>query len=98
MHPSGAGVAEARQIAEVTANQQYALSADMRDSDNGVTWGYLQVFDADTHALIGQAGAHSGTFQPVSFLFTATSDQVEIVLHAYKQQSGTIYFDNVILQ
>lgn len=91
--PTASGIAEVQQLVSVTPGQTYTLSASMWNSGSG-TWGYLRVYD---NGVLKEVGHNGSATQTKSITFTASSNQVRVVLHAYKQQTGTFYFDNVTL-
>ncbi len=91
--PSTAYSAEAEQIVSVTANQPYTIKADMSSSD-GQTYGYLRVYDG---TAVHETGSSSSQLQQKQFSFTPSSNQIRVVLHAYKGQSGTFQFDHIVL-
>jgi len=91
--PTSAATAEVEQYVNVTPGNTYTLSAKMWNSGSN-TWGYLRVYD---NGFLTEAGYNSAASQTKSVTFTAASSQVRVVLHAYKQQTGTYYFDDVNL-
>ncbi|OUS77971.1 hypothetical protein B1748_04155 [Paenibacillus sp. MY03] len=94
LSPSTAFSAESEQYVAVTPNQSYTISADMWSSDNA-TYGYLRVYNG---SAVHEVGDYRSLVQNKLLTFTAAGSQVRVVLHAYKQQTGTFYFDNVIME
>ncbi|MGI2293551.1 glycoside hydrolase family 16 protein [Paenibacillus sp. GXUN7292] len=93
LQPATTFSAEAEQLVSVTPSETYTLRADMNSSD-GQTFGYLRVYDGTS---VYEVGSSSGSVQNKQLTFTASGSQVRVVLHAYKGQTGSFYFDNVEL-
>jgi len=93
LQPAASNSAEAEQYVTVTPAQTYKLSADMHSSD-GQTYGYLRVYDGTNMV---EVSTRSLTSENKQLIFTASSSQVRVVLHAYKQQTGSFTFSNVKL-
>ncbi|NQX60066.1 hypothetical protein HQN88_14380 [Paenibacillus qinlingensis] len=57
------------------------------------TYGYVYVYDGAQ--IIAQD--FTNTTKSINLAFTPTSNQLRIVLQAYKQQTGVFHFDNLNL-
>ncbi len=91
LQPASSYSAETEQLVAVTPSQTYTIQADMTSSD-GLTFGYLRVYDGSN---VYEAGSSSSSMQQKQLTFTAASSEVRVVLHAYKGQSGSFYFDHI---
>ncbi|MFD2115347.1 glycoside hydrolase family 16 protein [Paenibacillus yanchengensis] len=93
LQPASTYSAEAEQRVTVVPANTYTIQANMNSSD-GQTFGYLRVYDGATVYEVGNA---SSNVQQKQLIFTPSSNEVRVVLHAYKGQTGSFYFDNIEL-
>lgn len=93
LNPTNTGIAEVEQYVAVTPGTTYTLSAKMWNSGSN-TWSYLRVYN---NGVLSEAGYNGNAAQTKTVTFTATTNQIRVVLHAYKQQTGTFYYDDVTL-
>ncbi|OAS14915.1 family 16 glycosylhydrolase [Paenibacillus oryzisoli] len=92
LHPSVTDISEVEQIVTVTPSQPYNLTGSIwRTGDP--TYGYVYVYDGNQ--IIAQD--FTNATKTIALTFTPTSNQLRVVLQAYKQQTGVFHYDNLIL-
>ncbi|MCM3631109.1 hypothetical protein M3194_27735 [Paenibacillus glycanilyticus] len=92
LHPSATDIVEVEQVVNVTANQAYKLTGSMW-STGDPTYGYVYIYDG-TQVL---AQDFTNGTKSLNLTFTPAGNQLRIVLHAYKQQTGVVHFDDLSL-
>ncbi|SHO43792.1 carbohydrate binding domain-containing protein [Anaerocolumna xylanovorans] len=84
-------------VTGLTANKTYTLTVSVK-TDTGI-YGYVGVQDFGG-TLIEKGGTSSSgyTTYTITFITGTTNTTAKIYLHAWKQQSGSVYFDNVSIK